>query len=82
MMIASHTVTGGKGASMAIDLDLYEKYSGRTGDPRTRLGQALAKLGLTNPQGHSGTGHAKNSTPAPNPTPAQSQRPRKPGIEI
>jgi len=28
---------------MAIDLDLYEKYSGRTGDPRTRLGQALAK---------------------------------------
>jgi hypothetical protein len=28
---------------MAIDPKLYEKYSGRSGDPYTRLGQALAK---------------------------------------
>ncbi|MFG0251805.1 MAG: hypothetical protein ACF8NJ_02910 [Phycisphaerales bacterium JB038] len=28
---------------MTIDPRLYEKYSGRKGDPRTRLGQALAK---------------------------------------
>ena len=28
---------------MAIDPRLYEKYSGRKGDPMTRLGQALAK---------------------------------------
>lgn len=28
---------------MAIDQRLYEKYSGRTGDPQARLGQALAK---------------------------------------
>ena len=28
---------------MAIDPRLYEKYSGRKGDPSTRLGQALAK---------------------------------------
>jgi len=28
---------------MAIDPGLYEKYSGRTGDPRTRLGEALAR---------------------------------------
>jgi len=28
---------------MAIDLRDYEKYSGRSGDPQMRLGQALAK---------------------------------------
>ena len=28
---------------MAIDPRLYEKYSGRTGDPSTRLGQVLVK---------------------------------------
>lgn len=28
---------------MAIDPGLYEKYSGRKGDPMTRLGQVLAK---------------------------------------
>jgi hypothetical protein len=28
---------------MAIDPRLYEKYSGRKGDPMMRLGQALAK---------------------------------------
>ena len=28
---------------MAIDLRLYEKYSGRKGDPQMRLGAALAK---------------------------------------
>jgi hypothetical protein len=28
---------------MAIDLRDYQKYSGRTGDPYTRLGEALAK---------------------------------------
>jgi len=28
---------------MTIDPRLYEKYSGRKGDPYTRLGQALAK---------------------------------------
>jgi hypothetical protein len=28
---------------MAIDRRLYEKYSGRTGDPHARLGEALAK---------------------------------------
>jgi hypothetical protein len=28
---------------MAIDRRLYEKYSGRTGDPYARLGEALAK---------------------------------------
>lgn len=28
---------------MAIDPKLYEKYSGRSGDPMTRLGEALAK---------------------------------------
>lgn len=28
---------------MAIDPKLYEKYSGRKGDPMTRLGQVLAK---------------------------------------
>lgn len=28
---------------MAIDPRLYEKYSGRSGDPMTRLGQVLAK---------------------------------------
>lgn len=28
---------------MAIDPRLYEKYSGRKGDPYTRLGEALAK---------------------------------------
>ncbi len=27
---------------MTIDPRLYEKYSGRTGDPRSRLGAALA----------------------------------------
>lgn len=28
---------------MAIDPRLYEKYSGRSGDPYKRLGEALAK---------------------------------------
>jgi hypothetical protein len=28
---------------MAIDMRDYQKYSGRSGDPYTRLGQALAK---------------------------------------
>jgi hypothetical protein len=28
---------------MAIDSRMYEKYSGRSGDPYTRLGQALAQ---------------------------------------
>ena len=28
---------------MAIDPKLYEKYSGRSGDPYKRLGEALAK---------------------------------------
>ncbi len=28
---------------MTIDQRLYEKYSGRKGDPRTRLGETLAK---------------------------------------
>lgn len=28
---------------MAIDIRDYEKYSGRSGDPQMRLGQALAK---------------------------------------
>ncbi len=28
---------------MTIDPRLYEKYSGRTGDPYTRLGHALAR---------------------------------------
>jgi hypothetical protein len=28
---------------MTIDPRLYEKYSGRTGDPQMRLGAALAK---------------------------------------
>jgi hypothetical protein len=28
---------------MAIDPGLYEKYSGRKGDPYTRLGEVLAK---------------------------------------
>lgn len=32
-----------KGGTMAIDPRLYEKYSGRSGDPYKRLGEALAK---------------------------------------
>lgn len=28
---------------MAIDPDIYEKYSGRSGDPYKRLGEALAQ---------------------------------------
>lgn len=28
---------------MAIDIRDYQKYSGRSGDPYTRMGQALAK---------------------------------------
>ena len=32
-----------EGDIMAIDPRLYEKYSGRKGDPRERLGQALIK---------------------------------------
>jgi hypothetical protein len=28
---------------MAIDPELYKKYSGRSGDPYTRLGEALAQ---------------------------------------
>lgn len=28
---------------MAIDRRTYEKYSGRTGDPMTRMGEALAQ---------------------------------------
>lgn len=28
---------------MAIDPDMYEKYSGRSGDPYKRLGEALAQ---------------------------------------
>lgn len=28
---------------MTIDRDLYQKYSGRTGDPHTRLGESLAQ---------------------------------------
>ena len=45
---------------MAIDPRLYEKYSGRSGDPHTRLGEALAKSAKakqerdTMPKGFSG----------------------------
>src|SRR5688572_11296054 len=41
--VARKPTVKGEIIDMAIDLRDYQKYSGRSGDPYTRLGEALAK---------------------------------------